>query len=127
MALQTFDHNISATVSVGSDLWVDLGAIPTGYAIWIGSEKLTSPSKTITCDLRPNTAGHNTGTTSTTVLLATTAVSPKSNTLLVDLYKNGSLHTVTVTGTGTEHWWLHLSSKTSTAGSFTYQIYYTLQ
>jgi hypothetical protein len=122
-----FTSNKTGTVSVGASLWVDLGLIPTGFKIWIGTGQYTSPGKSITMSLRTNMSTKSTGTTTTTTQLDTASVSPKSKTITRDLYKSGTLHTVTAVGTGVEHWWLYLTSKSSTLADFLYSIYYTTE
>jgi hypothetical protein len=112
------------TATAGADLWIDFGVIPVGYKVWIGKAQYTSPYKSITFELRTNLAGKSTGTLANTKILDTYAVAPKSGTLTRDLYKNGLLHITTVLGTGVEHWWLHLTTKTATAGAYYYSVYY---
>lgn len=126
-----FDISITGpppgTATVSTSQWIDLGVIPIGFKIWFGKGYYTSPDKSITFEIRTNTIGNSTGSDGTTSLLASTAVSPRSGNLFADYYRKGRLHIVSVTGTGTEHFWLKLKSKTSAAGSYLFTIYYTLE
>jgi hypothetical protein len=124
---QTVQGPPPGNATVGTEHWIDMGVIPSGFARWFGSMILTSPSKSITFELRSNVLGQSAGTTGATTLLGTVSVSPKSRTITLDLYKNGRLHTATVTGTGTEKWWLRLRSKSGTAGEYTYKVSSTLE
>jgi hypothetical protein len=120
-----FDQVVSRTGQVGAELWLDLGLIPLGRKVWVGSVAYTSVNKAITFEVRSNLVGKSTSGTTNTVLLATGA--PKVGaTLTQDLYRNGRLYTVTVTGTGTERWWLCLKSKTKTLGDFMFKAFHTL-
>src|ERR1041385_9075583 len=109
MATTLFNLVAQASVSAGIDLWVNLGTIPTGLYIWIGNDSFTSPNKAVTVELRTNLIGQSTGTLAATKLLASASVKSGA-TVTQDLYKKGSLHTVTVVGTGVEKWWLHITS-----------------
>ena len=122
-----FDMTFSNSGSAGAELWVDLGAIPTGFKLWFGIMKSTSPDKALTFELRTNTATKSTGTLANTLLLASASVTPKSGTLSSDLYKNGRLHTATVLSSGVERAWLRLKSKSGTLGSYISQISYTTE
>jgi len=46
---------------------------------------------------------------------------------VLDMYKANTLHTVSVIGTGVEHFWLKLKSKSSTAGAYLYSLNHTLE
>lgn len=128
---QLFDQTVSGPPpggsTVGASLWVDMGAITTGKKHWFGSMRLTSPDKSITFELRSNTAGQSTGSTGTTTLHYAASVAPKNGTVMKDLYTKGRLHIATAVGTGTEHWWLRLTSKSGSAGSYLYDILYCLE
>lgn len=113
--------------TAGTEEWIDLGLIPTGNAIWFGSGLFASPDKSITFEIRTSNAGKSAGTLNDTTLLASTSVSPRSGQVIADYYKNGRLHTASVFGTGVEHFWLRLKSRTVGAGSYLYQINYTLE
>ena len=114
-------------LTCGANLWIDLGTIPVGKKIWFGRAIYTSPSKSLTFEIRTNNAGQSAGSDAATRLLYSASVSPRSGNLNVDLYKNGRLHTASNIGTGPEKFWLRLKSKSSTAGSFLYSLYYTLE
>lgn len=113
--------------TTGADQWIALGVIPTGKKVWIGSVVYTSPGKSITFELRTSLAGQSAATTGATKLLSSVSMTPRAGTKTTDLYKNGSLHTVTVVGTGTEKWWLRLFSKSATAAEYLYRINYALE
>jgi hypothetical protein len=125
MATTIFNLAAQAAISVGSSLWIDLGIIPTGYQDWIGSWTITTINKPISVYLRTNLIGQSTGTISTTKLLGTISLSKAGASSTQDLYKKGALHTVTVIGTGTEHWWIQITAKSSTVGSVQYKVIYT--
>lgn len=115
------------TATTGIELWVDLGLIPSGFRIWFGNARYTSPDKSITFELRTNVLTKSTGTLLNTILLDSGTASVRSGTVTRDLYKSGTLHITSVYGTGVEHFWLRLVSKTSTQGSYLYSINYTTE
>ena len=131
MATTVFSSNISGpppgNATTGYEQWINLATIPTGSKMWIGNARYTSPDKSITFELRTNTATNSVGTLAATSLLNSVAVSAKSGNLLVDLYKNGRLHIASVSGTGVECLWLRLVSKSNTAGSYLFNINYTTE
>jgi hypothetical protein len=119
-----FNLTKQVTGTVGSSAWIDLGLIPNTYKIWIGSWNCSNPSKSISYSLYTNNLGQSTGSTSTCTKLA--SMIPKTGASITqDLYKNGLLHTVTVKSTGVEHWWVNLTSKSGTSGTYMFTIYYT--
>jgi hypothetical protein len=126
-----FDQSIfgppPGPLTAGKDEWIDLGAIPNGQAVWFGLGLFTSPDKSITFEIRGNILGQGSGTDGNTELLAAATATPRKGTVSKDMYRKGRLHTVTVIGTGTEHYWLRLKSKQQTAGSYLYEITYTLE
>jgi hypothetical protein len=124
MATTLFNLVAQASVSVGSELWVDLGLIPTGLADWIGSWTTTTVNKAITIELRTNLALQSGGTLAKTKLLASMSLSKAGSSLTQDLYKKGTLHTTTVVGTGVEHWYLHITAKSSTTGTVQYKVFF---
>lgn len=110
--------------SVGTSSWIDLGLIPSGYDFWVGSWTCSDPAKAIAFNLYTNNIGQSSASALTCKLLAT--VSPKTGSSVTqDLYKRGALHTSTIKGTGTEHWWVNLTSKSNTSGTYNFTIYYT--
>jgi len=111
--------------SVGSSVWIDLGLIPANYRFHIGSWTCSCPTKAISFNLYTNKTSKSASTTSTTdtTKLATLALKAGSSGTQ-DLYKKGTLSTVTVIGTGVEHWWVNLTSKSNTSGTYTINIYY---
>ena len=110
--------------SVGLSSYVDLGVIPTGWAIWFGTLQVSSPNKSVTFEVRSSLTGQSAGTDGSTKLLSSITASKTTATL--DMYKSGTLHTVSVLGTGTEHFWIKPKSTSSTSGSYSYTLYYTL-
>lgn len=126
-----FDINISGpppgNATTGSDQWIDLGVIPTGKRIWFGNGTYTSPDKSITFEIRTNVIGKSTGSDANTTLLAATSVSTRTGTATADYYRKGRLHITSIYGTGIEHFWLRLKSKSGSAGSYLYSINYTTE
>lgn len=121
-----FNVNIKGSPSVGAENWIDLGAIPNGSRIWIGVAAYTSIDKAFTFSLRTNTTGKSTGTLADTTQLDT--VAPRiGSTVNHDLYRKGRLHIVTTVSTGTERWWLRITSKNATLGNCIYSITYTVE
>lgn len=118
-----FNLVLTGSGTVGTSAWIDLGAIPTGYDYWIGQVTYTSIDKTVTFELRTNTSGQAGGSDANTTVLDTVTLRAGASATR-DLYKNGSLHTKTVVGTGVEHWWIKMTSKSGTAGSYTYKAIY---
>jgi len=121
-----FNLSKSGSGNVGTEIWVNLGVILAGRSNWIGSATWTSPSKATVFELRTNTSGKSTGTIANTSLLDSSAVRAGQS-VNRDLYKGGALYITTVLGTGTEHWWLRITSKSATAGSYIYKVSYTEQ
>ena len=119
-----FNLIIQGTTSMTNELWVDLGVIPTGTQIMLGYATYTPDGKTITFDLRSNTAGNSTGTTGTTTLHDRVTVRDLNNTNR-DYYQNGRLLTITVNSTGVEKLWLRLTSKSNASADSYWWIYYT--
>jgi hypothetical protein len=119
-----FNLALTGSGSVGTEAWIKLGVIPTGYRYWAGSATWTAISKALTFELRSNTAGKNTGTTSTTTVMATCAPKVGASTAQ-DLYQGGKLHIATIKSTGVECWWIRITSKSSTLGNYTYKVLYT--
>lgn len=114
-------------LTVGLDLWIDLGIIPVGKRIWYGSLQGGSPYKTTTFEVRSNLATKSTGTLADTTLHGSIAASTRSGTVNLDMYKSGTLHVVSTYSTGVERFWLHLISKTSTATDYLYTLNYTTE
>lgn len=114
-------------LTVGSEAWIEIAAVPSGQRLWFGVGNFTSPDKSITFELRTNNTGESQGTLAKTALLFSAAVSPRKGTLLVDMYKNGRLHTVSVIGTGVEKCWLRLKSKSGTQASYLYTVTWAVE
>ena len=116
-----FTLNKSGSGSSGLELWIDLGLIPTGKDMWIGSTQYTT-AKSTTFELRTNIATKFAAVLAETTLLNTQALTARSKTVTTDLYKAGALHIKTVTSGGVEHWWLRLKSTSATLGTYNYKI-----
>ena len=80
--------------------------------------------KTLTFELRSNTAGNSTGATNTTVIHDRIACKDITS-VDRDYYKNGRIVTQTVISTGVEHFWLRMTSKSSVVADGYWWIYYT--
>jgi hypothetical protein len=113
--------------TTGSNQWIDLGPIPTGLRVWFGNGSYLSPDKSITFEVRTNNIGSSAGSDAATTLVASTSVSPRSGAVVSDYYRKGRLHLTSVYSTGVEHFWLHLKSKSGSAGSYLYTINYTTE
>lgn len=122
-----FTTNQTKDGTYGASLYIDFGLIPTGNKIWIGSCQFASPDKAGTFEVRTNTSGQSSGTDGATSLLGSVSASTRSGTVNLDLYKNGSLHTVTALGTGVEKLWIKAKSKSSTVTSYYASVNYTLE
>ena len=118
-----FDLGKSGSGSAGTEAWVDLGLITSGYDFWIGSWVVTSATKAFIFELRTNLLTKSTATIATTKLLA--SASPRVGASVIqDLYKSGRLHVVTVKSTGVERWWVRVYSKSGTVGNYLYRVSY---
>lgn len=111
----------------GSLDWIDLGVIPSGKKVWFGLGQYTSPDKAITFELRTNLVTKSAGTDADTLLLASCIASTRSGVVKSDYYKSNTLHIVSTLGSGIEHWWLKLKSKSGTQANYLYSINYTLE
>ena len=121
-----FTTNQTNSGSVGTSVYVDLGMIPTGFKVWYGTLQASGPDKALTWEVRTNNATKSAGTDSDTTLLATIS-STTRGTIVLDMYKSGTLHTVSILGSGVEHFWIKIKSKSSTAGSYLYSLNYTTE
>ena len=121
-----FTTNQSNSGTVGASLYVDLGVIPSGKKIWFGTLQASGPDKALTWEVRTNNLTKSAGTDADTTLLASIASTTRGTTTL-DMYKSGTLHIVSVLGSGTEHFWLKIKAKSSTAGSYLYSLNYTTE
>jgi hypothetical protein len=122
-----FTTNKTDSGSVGTSLYIDLGIIPTNVNIWFGNLQATSIDKSLTFEVRTSNAGKNSGIDSDTTLLASIVASVRNGTVLLDMYKNNRLHSISVLGSGVEHFWLKLKSKTASPGDYLYSINYTTE
>jgi hypothetical protein len=120
-----FTTNQTKSGSYGSALYIDFGLIPTGLQIWFGLCQFASPDKSGTFEVRTNLAGQSTGTDGATKLLGSISASSSTGTVNLDLYKNNTLNTKSVIGTGVERIWVKAKAKSSTSGSYYASINYT--
>ena len=125
MAVVLFDTTATASGTNGASIWIDLGLIPSGFRRWIGSWTIYG-AKADTFYLYTNKTGKSSGITADCTLLASGTVKAGA-TITQDLYKRGSLHTTTVYGTGVEHWWINIVSKSSTSAAYNYKVLYTTE
>jgi hypothetical protein len=121
-----FSTTATGSGSVGTSAWIDLGTIPTGHKIWLGSSSYTVIDKATSFSIRTNTTGKSSSTLADTTSLD--LVSAKTGvTVTRDFYRKGRLHIVSTLGTGVEKLWLYITSKSGTTGSYLYSIYYTTE
>jgi hypothetical protein len=125
MATVIFDQAKTASGSNGSDLWIDLGLIPTGLRMWIGSWTVYG-AKADSFYLYTNKTGKSTALATDCTLLASVSIKAGA-TVTQDLYKKGTLHTTTVYGTGVERWWINIKAKSSTSASYNYKVIFTTE
>lgn len=121
----TFDQVSSGIGSVPKELWIDLGVIPSGKQIWFGYASLVAPDKDVQFELRSNTAGLSAGTTAATQL-HDFASAQSGSSVDRDLYRGGNIATMSVVGTGVEHWWIRGQSNSQTVGALNYIFYYAI-
>jgi hypothetical protein len=121
-----FTTNKTGTGSYGAALYIDLGLIPTGFRIWFGSGQYSS-SKSGTFELRTSKLTKSAGNDTDTTLLGSISASSKTGTVTQDYYKSGTLHTVSVTSTGVEKFWIKAKSTTATSGTYYYSLNYTVE
>lgn len=111
--------------SVGKELWVDLGLIPTGQKIWLGYATWVAEDKDLIFCLRSNLTGLSAGDEASTQL-HDYASSQGGASVDRDYCHSGYVDTMSTQGTGVEHWWLRARSVSQTSGNFDYIIYYTI-
>ena len=120
-----FDLSQSKTGTNGADLWIDLGLIPTGFRFFIGSWTVYG-AKADSFYLYTNKATKSAAVTTDCTLLASASIKAGA-TVTQDLYKKGTLHTTTVYGTGVEHWWIRITSKSGTSAAYNCKVIYTME
>lgn len=121
-----FDITLSGTNTVATEKWVDLGVITSGKQIVLGFATYIAEDKNCQFETRSNTAGKSAGTVGDTELLDWTSTQ-QGTSVDRDFYQNGYINTVTIVGTGTEHWWLRVRAQSSAVGTFDYIIRYMVQ
>lgn len=125
MATILFDQIVQSNGSNGANLWIDLGPIPTGFRIWVGNWVVYG-AKADAFYLYTNKTGKSSAIATDCTLLA--SISAKVGvTVTQDLYKRGTLHTVTSYGTGVEHWWIYIKAKSSTLATYNCKVTYTTE
>jgi hypothetical protein len=122
-----FTSNITKSGTYGSADYIDFGIIPVGYQIWFGVCQIASPDKSGTFEIRTNKTSKNLGNDTDTTILGSISAGTRSGTVNLDLYKNETLHIVSVVGTGIEKIWVKAKSKTSSAGSYYISVNYILE
>jgi hypothetical protein len=128
MATSLFNLQMSGSLNVGAVAWVDLGVVPVGYKIWIGSDQFVTNYKICSFQLRGNATGQSAATlAATTALYSAWTSSNKVKSVTQDLYQRGKLHIATVVGAGTERLWLYVTSKTATLQPVSYLLNYVLE
>ena len=134
--IPVFDLTFMGDGSLNAETWVDLSAaapnpnspIPEGKQIWLGYVTFISNDKTLTFEIRPNLPTKSAGNATDTQLRAFSTVQA-GDSKDVDLYYYGSITTlapVSAPSTGVEKLWLRVKSGSSSAGTFSYIVYYTL-
>ena len=122
-----FTSNITKSGSYDADDYIDFGVIPTGYKVWFGLCQFASPDKSGTFEVRTNKSTKSLGNDTDTTLLGSISAGTRSGTVNLDLYKSGTLHMVSVLGTGIEKIWVKAKSKSSSLGSYYISINYILE
>ena len=117
-----FDKIIFGTGTVASEVWVDLGVIPTGKKIFYGYITFVAEDKACQFEIRTNLAGKSNGTLLDTELHDWCSANGGDSSDR-DLYWYGNIATLSTIGTGIEHWWIHIKSK-GALGVFDYLIRY---
>lgn len=134
--IPTFELVCLGNGTVNSEVWIDLTAqnpnpnspIPSGKRAWLGFLTCISDDKTLTFEVRPNLPTKSAGNTTDTQLRASVSV-PTGESRDLDLHFNGNITTfapVSADSTGVEKVWLRIKSGSSSAGTFSYILYYTL-
>lgn len=124
-----FDTIRSATGSAQQEAWADLGVIPAGKQWLLGPlNTFIAQDKDLQFELRVNKATKSAGTVADTEFLDGFAAQAP-NGVDRDLYWFGAIATLAplVVSTGVEHLWLRVTSKSNTAGAYTWVIRYLEQ
>lgn len=120
-----FDTVIYGSGTVQTELWIDLGLIPSGKQIWLGYATYAGVDKNVQFETRSNSSGTSTGTAANTQLHDWSAAQQGSS-VDRDFYQNGNIMTSTVVSTGVERLWLRVLGQGNVQGGFDYIIRYTL-
>lgn len=125
MPVSLFDQIAQGTGTNGTGVWIDLGLIPSGLRNWIGSWTVYG-AKADSFYLYTNKAGKSSPVATDCTLLASASIKAGA-TVTQDLYRNGRLHTTTVYGSGVEHWWIYIKSKSQTQAAYSYKVLFTTE
>jgi hypothetical protein len=120
-----FDVVVSGTGVVGTETWVDLGAITSGKQVWFGYATFGAVDKNLQFELRYNNTGLSTGTTANTTIVDFSGAQAGSS-VDRDFYWYGALATMTGVSTGVEKVWLRVLGQGSSQSGFEYIIRYTV-
>lgn len=118
-----FEEVLSGTRTLTSELWVDLGLIPTGQQHWFGYATYIAETKYFTFELRTNKTGKSAATVADTTLHDFGAANQDS--VDRDFFQFGNVLASSVVGTGVERSWLRIRSNTGASGDASYIIYMT--
>lgn len=121
--IPVFEQTKEGDVTLTSELWVDLGLIPTGKRHWFGYATYIAVTKYFSFELRTNKTGKSTATTTDTTLHDFGACNQDS--VDRDFYQYGNILATSVIGTGVEHSWLRIRSNSGSSGDASYIIYLT--
>jgi hypothetical protein len=120
-----FDTILSGAGTYQTEIWIDLGVIPTGKQIFIGYATYSAVDKNGQFELRYNNAGQSTGTAGTTNLVDYASASSGSS-IDRDYYFGGCIATMTIVGDGMAHWWLRTLGQGNVVANFYYILRYSV-
>lgn len=124
--LPIFDLVLYGTGTVGQEVWVNLGSIPTGKQFLLGYATYIAQDKNCQFETRSNLTGMSTGTAGTTQLLDWTSAQGGTG-VDRDFYQFGNINTLTVVSTGVEKLWLRVVTQSASTGVYSYIIRYLIQ
>lgn len=131
-----FEKAFMGSGTVNSETWIDISAaqpdpnspIPSGKQLWLGYATFIADDKSLTFEVRPNLPTKNAGNLTDTQLRGFVQV-PGGESRDSDFYYYGGIASfapVTAVSTGVEKLWLRVKSGSSSAGTFSYIVYYTI-
>lgn len=121
--IPVFEEVKTGTVTLTTELWIDLGTIPTGKQHWFGYATYIAETKGFTFELRTNKATKSAPTVADTTLHDFGAANQDS--VDRDFYQYGNILSSSVISTGVEKSWLRIRSGTAASGDASYIIYLT--